>query len=105
MLQGNSLAETRATEQPIEHERLYRWGVDSETGRLSDVLLSTPAHLAMVPCNAVTRDSLARGLSSCPASAGAQHRPCSGSKPPGPGAISYRRSRAWPISPSPATAC
>jgi N-dimethylarginine dimethylaminohydrolase len=51
-----------------------RWGVDSETGRLADVLLSPPTHLAMVPCNAVTRDSLARGLSSCPASAGAQHR-------------------------------
>jgi arginine deiminase len=28
----------------------------------------------MVPCNAVTRESLARGLSSCPVSAGAQHR-------------------------------
>jgi N-dimethylarginine dimethylaminohydrolase len=28
----------------------------------------------MVPCNAVTRDNLARGLSSCAASAGAQHR-------------------------------
>ncbi|HEX8126788.1 MAG TPA: arginine deiminase family protein [Allosphingosinicella sp.] len=51
-----------------------RWGVDSETGRLADVLLSPPTHLAMVPCNAVTRDSLARGLSSCTASAGAQHR-------------------------------
>jgi N-dimethylarginine dimethylaminohydrolase len=51
-----------------------RWGVDSETGRLIRVLLSPPTHLAMVPCNAVTRDSLARGLSSCAASAGAQHR-------------------------------
>jgi N-dimethylarginine dimethylaminohydrolase len=51
-----------------------RWGADSETGRLADVLLSPPTHLAMVPCNAVTRDSLARGLSSCPASAAAQHR-------------------------------
>lgn len=51
-----------------------RWGVDSETGRLTDVLLSAPTHLAMVPCNAVTRDSLARGLSSCAASAGIQHR-------------------------------
>jgi N-dimethylarginine dimethylaminohydrolase len=51
-----------------------RWGVDSETGRLTDVLLSPPTHLAMVPCNAVTRDSLARGLSSCAASAGVQHR-------------------------------
>ena len=37
-------------------------------------MLSPPAHLAMVPCNAVTRESLARGLSSCAASAGAQHR-------------------------------
>lgn len=50
------------------------WGVDSETGRLADVLLSPPTHLAMVPCNAVTRDSLARGLSSCASSAAAQHR-------------------------------
>lgn len=51
-----------------------RWGVDSETGRLTDLLLSPPTHLAMVPCNAVTRDSLARGLSSCAASAAVQHR-------------------------------
>lgn len=51
-----------------------RWGVDSETGRLTDVLLSPPTHLAMVPCNAVTRDSLERGLASCPTSAGLQHR-------------------------------
>jgi N-dimethylarginine dimethylaminohydrolase len=50
------------------------WSVDSETGRLTDVLLSPPTHLAMVPCNAVTRESLSRGLSSCAASAGAQHR-------------------------------
>jgi N-dimethylarginine dimethylaminohydrolase len=54
--------------------RLRDWGVDSETGRLTDVLLSPPTHLAMVPCNAVTRDSLAKGLSSCAASAGTQHR-------------------------------
>ncbi|HEX9965573.1 MAG TPA: arginine deiminase family protein [Allosphingosinicella sp.] len=53
---------------------LRDWGVDSETGRLTDVLLSPPTHLAMVPCNAVTRDSLAKGLSSCAASAAAQHR-------------------------------
>jgi N-dimethylarginine dimethylaminohydrolase len=51
-----------------------RWGADSETGRLTDVLLSPPTHLAMVPCNAVTRDSLARGLSSCTVSAARQHR-------------------------------
>jgi N-dimethylarginine dimethylaminohydrolase len=74
MLLGSAIAESSATEQLIERRSPWRWGVDSETGRLSDVLLSAPAHLAMVPCNAVTRDSLARGLSSCAASAGAQHR-------------------------------
>ena len=74
MLLGSAVAESSATEQLIERRSPWRWGVDSETGRLSDVLLSPPTHLAMVPCNAVTRDSLARGLSSCAASAGGQHR-------------------------------
>lgn len=59
---------------PERLARPGRWSVHSETGRLTDVLLSPPTHLAMVPCNAVTRESLARGLSSCRASAGAQHR-------------------------------
>ena len=40
-----------------------RWGARSETGRLTDVLLSAPSYLQMVPCNEVTRDSLAQGLS------------------------------------------
>ena len=74
MLLGSAVAEAGATERPIERPSPRRWGVDSETGRLTDLLLSPPTHLAMVPCNAVTRDSLARGLSSCAASAGAQHR-------------------------------
>ncbi|HEX8379204.1 MAG TPA: arginine deiminase family protein [Allosphingosinicella sp.] len=67
---GAGLREDPGFESPVRR----RWGVDSETGRLTHVLLSPPTHLAMVPCNAVTRDSLARGLSSCAASAGAQHR-------------------------------
>ncbi len=67
---GGSLPEELIFERPGRG----RWGVDSETGRLTDILLSPPTHLAMVPCNAVTRDSLARGLSSCAASAGVQHR-------------------------------
>lgn len=49
------------------------WGVSSETGRLTDVLVSTPAFLSMVPCNAVTRDSLAKGLLASPAIAARQH--------------------------------
>jgi len=74
MLLGSAAAQTGATERPIERPNPRGWGVDSETGRLTRLLLSPPTHLAMVPCNAVTRDSLARGLSSCAASAGAQHR-------------------------------
>jgi N-dimethylarginine dimethylaminohydrolase len=50
------------------------WGVASETGRLTDVLLSAPAYLEMVPCNAVTRESLAKGLFTSPAAAARQHR-------------------------------
>lgn len=63
-----------APERALEARDCRRWGVDSETGRLTDVMLSPPTHLAMVPCNAVTRDSLARGLSSCAVSAVGQHR-------------------------------
>lgn len=74
MLQGGACAESLSAELNFERPGPGRRGVDSETGRLTDVLLSAPTHLAMVPCNAVTRDSLARGLSSCAASAGTQHR-------------------------------
>ncbi|MGZ8311931.1 MAG: dimethylarginine dimethylaminohydrolase family protein [Allosphingosinicella sp.] len=49
------------------------WGVASETGRLTDVLLSAPTHLSMVPCNAVTRLSLAQGLALQPRVAAQQH--------------------------------
>ncbi|MET1110610.1 MAG: arginine deiminase family protein [Allosphingosinicella sp.] len=71
---GSAFAGAGATERSIERPSPRRRGADSETGRLTDVLLSAPTHLAMVPCNAVTRESLALGLSSCPVSAGAQHR-------------------------------
>ena len=74
MFLGSAAAQSGATELLIERRARRRWGVDSETRRLTDVLLSPPAHLQMVPCNAVTRDNLARGLSTCTARAGAQHR-------------------------------
>lgn len=74
MFHGSARAESDTAERSLERHGPCRWGVDSETGRLTDLLLSPPTHLAMVPCNAVTRDSLARGLSSCAASAGTQHR-------------------------------
>lgn len=56
----------------------HRWGVASETGRLTDVLLSGPAYLEMVPCNEVTRDSLAKGLFASPGLAARQHRAFTG---------------------------
>lgn len=65
---------------PLSHEpaspkaATNPWGVASETGLLADVLLSAPAYLEMVPCNAVTRDSLAKGLLTSPAAAARQHR-------------------------------
>ncbi|HYW14900.1 MAG TPA: arginine deiminase family protein [Allosphingosinicella sp.] len=74
MIQGSARAEGIASGESRRRQAPTPWGVASETGRLTDVLLSPPTHLAMVPCNAVTRDSLARGLSSCAASAGTQHR-------------------------------
>jgi N-dimethylarginine dimethylaminohydrolase len=49
------------------------WGVDSEYGRLTDVMLAEPAHLAPVPCCAATVDSLRRGFEHSPARAAEQH--------------------------------
>jgi arginine deiminase len=37
------------------------WGVESETGRLRDVLLCAPDHYEWLPLNAVARATLARG--------------------------------------------
>ena len=51
-----------------------QWGACSETGLLTDVLLSAPAHLAMIPCNSVTVENLSKGLLTCPIDAVRQHR-------------------------------
>ncbi|MDQ3143697.1 MAG: arginine deiminase family protein [Pseudomonadota bacterium] len=53
--------------------RVSRWGASSETGRLTDVLLSAPPHLTIVPCNEVSRDNLAKGLTAAPDVAERQH--------------------------------
>jgi N-dimethylarginine dimethylaminohydrolase len=50
-----------------------RWGADSEYGVLRDVMLSTPRHLEMVPCNSVTKASLDEGLALCEATTAEQH--------------------------------
>lgn len=72
MSRSDSAFAQLAAEAP-QTQSTVRWGVTSETGRLNDVLLCRPDHLAMVPCNAVTRDSLAKGLSSSVEVALCQH--------------------------------
>jgi arginine deiminase len=60
--------------QEVGPAAAVRWGVDSEYGRLTDVLLASPAALAPVPCCAVTIASLRRGFEHSPARAADQHR-------------------------------
>ncbi len=50
-----------------------RWGVDSEYGRLTDVMLSVPRHLEMVPCNAVSIENHRNGITCSPELALEQH--------------------------------
>jgi N-dimethylarginine dimethylaminohydrolase len=50
-----------------------RWGVDSEYGVLKHVMVSESHHLAMVPCNSVTKASLEGGLALCSDTAADQH--------------------------------
>lgn len=66
-------AETSFSDELVTPFPRIRWGVDSEYGRLRDVLLCEPPHLKMVPCNAVTRDSLDKGFACCADTAAAQH--------------------------------
>lgn len=49
------------------------YGVDSEFGRLTRVLLSSPNYLSMVPCNSVTKEALRNGLQVSPGIAEFQH--------------------------------
>jgi N-dimethylarginine dimethylaminohydrolase len=51
-----------------------RWGVSSESGRLTDVLLVSPDHLAPVACCSVTRENLRDGYRTDQARARFQHR-------------------------------
>lgn len=49
-------------------------GSDSETGLLREVLLASPQHLQIVPCNKVSKHALLNGRSSCGVRASQQHR-------------------------------
>ena len=50
-----------------------RWSVDSEYGRLTDVMLSAPRHLEIVPCNAVSIENHRNGITCSPNLAVEQH--------------------------------
>lgn len=49
------------------------YGVDSEYGRLDSVLLADPRHLALVPCNSVSREAARGGHQTCTDRAVRQH--------------------------------
>jgi N-dimethylarginine dimethylaminohydrolase len=49
------------------------WGVDSEYGRLLDVMLAAPRHLELVPCNAVSIENHRNGIACSPDRAAEQH--------------------------------
>ena len=73
MLFDFATADTPLGETLIQRNHHPRWGVDSEYATLTDVLVSPPAHLEVVPCNAVSIDSLAQGLACCTDTASRQH--------------------------------
>jgi N-dimethylarginine dimethylaminohydrolase len=49
------------------------WGVDSEYGRLLDVLLCPPEHFHWLPASSISRATLESGLTFSPEDAGRQH--------------------------------
>ena len=74
MLFDIAVADAPVGEDLILERPLTRWGVDSEYGRLLDVMVSPPPHLEIVPCNSISIGALDRGMSCCSDTAGRQHR-------------------------------
>lgn len=64
---------SRADAEPVFAPNTRAPLVDSEHGRLTRVLLGAPDHLAVVPCNSVSRESIRNGLSACADTARRQH--------------------------------
>lgn len=62
MLLNFALADASAGDTFVGRDESPRWGVDSEYGRLSDVMLSAPRHLELVPCNAVSIENHRKGI-------------------------------------------
>ena len=66
-------AESGIGDYLIEAGETARWGVDSEYGRLTDVMLAMPRHLEIVPCNAVSIENHRNGVTCSPDIAVEQH--------------------------------
>ena len=73
MLFDFTSAESLPGDALIQRHADPRWGVDSEYGRLLDVLVAAPSHLEIVPCNSVSVEALANGILCCTDTAGQQH--------------------------------
>ena len=67
---ASSVAELRPAPRPRARVGGH---VDSEYGRLDQVLLAEPSHLALVPCNSVSNETLREGREPCQARAARQH--------------------------------
>lgn len=65
----------RPRPQPLARKsrRAAQLGVDSEYARLESVLLADPRHLALVPCNSVSLESIREGRAPCLDKALRQH--------------------------------
>lgn len=70
-----SLSSTQRATAPVPTNLPRNFaGTSSEYGLLREVLLASPQHLTIVPCNKVSESALEEGRSSCGIRASAQHR-------------------------------
>jgi N-dimethylarginine dimethylaminohydrolase len=73
MLFNFASADASADDPLVGRNDNPRWGVDSEYGRLTDVMLSAPRHLELVPCNAVSIENHRNGVTCSADIADQQH--------------------------------
>jgi N-dimethylarginine dimethylaminohydrolase len=73
MLFNFASADASALDGLVTRNDNGRWGVDSEYGRLTDVMLSAPPHLELVPCNAVSIENHLSGITCSSDVAAEQH--------------------------------
>ena len=67
------MSDTRTPGGEAEDVARFNWGADSETGRLTDVLLCRPDHFRWLPTSAISRATLESGRAYDVETARAQH--------------------------------